>query len=322
MSQTIDIGDDMRAVGVTEFGGPEALEVLDLDEPEPGRGQVRISVAAAAVNPTDAGVREGRYGDALEEHGPPWIPGMDLAGTIDVVGAEVDRFDVGDEVMAAVTPMRPEGGAYASSVVVDAASAVHVPDNLSLAQASTLPMNGLTAWLALDTLDLDIGDRLLVTGGAGQLASYVIQLAKQDAIRVYADAAPEDRELVDGFGADLVLDRGEGLADQVREVAPDGVDAVVDTALLHDAILPAVKDGGAVAAVRRFEGETERDVQVHQIMVFDVLDRTDQLQRLASLAADGHLRPRVAETMPASHATEAHERFAEGGVRGRFVLEF
>ena len=312
----------MRAVGVTEFGGPEALEVLDLDQPEPGPGQLRIHVAAAAVNPTDTGVREGRYGAALEEHGPPWIPGMDLAGTVDITGAGVERFELGDEVMAVVTPMRPQGGAYAQSVVVDEDSVVHVPDNLSLAQASTLPMNGLTAWLALDTLDLDIGDRLLVTGGAGLLASYVIQLAKQDAIRVYADAAPEDRELVDGFGADLVLDRGEGLAEQVREVAPDGVDAVVDTALLHEAILPAVGDGGAIAAVRRFEGETERDVEVHQIMVFDVLDRTDQLERLASLAADGHLRPRVAETMPASRATEAHERFAEGGVRGRFVLEF
>ena len=312
----------MRAVGVTEFGGPEALEVLDLEEPEPGRGQVRIRVAAAAVNPTDTGVREGRYGEALEQHGPPWIPGMDLAGTIDVLGAEVDRFEIGDEVMAVVTPMRPEGGAYAQSVVVDADSVVHVPDNVSLTQASTLPMNGLTAWLALETLDLGIGDRLLVTGGAGQLASYVIQLAKQDAIRVYADAAPEDRELVESFGADIVLERGDDLAERVREVSPDGVDAVVDTALLHAAIVPAVKDGGGIAAVRTFEGETERDVEVHQIMVFDVLDRTDQLERLASLAEGGHLQPRVADTLPASRAAEAHERLAEGGVRGRLVLEF
>ncbi len=312
----------MRAVGVTSFGGPEALEVLDVDMPEPGAGQVRIRVAAAAVNPTDAGVREGRYGEALEEYGPPWIPGMDLAGTVDVTGANVDRFEAGDKVMAVVTPMRPGGGAYAQTVVVDQASVVHLPDNLSLEQASTLPMNGLTAWLALDTLDLEIGDRLLVTGGAGLLASYVIQLAKQDAIRVYADAAPDDRELVEGFGADIVLERGEGLAERVREVSPDGVDAVVDTALLHAAIVPAVKDGGAIAAVRRFEGETERDVQVHQIKVFDVLDRTDQLERLASLAAAGHIRPRVAETMSASRAGEAHERFAQGGVRGRFVLEF
>lgn len=312
----------MRAVGVTSFGGPEAFEVLDMDEPEPGEGQVCIRVAAAAVNPTDLAVRSGAYGGALDEYGPPWIPGMDLAGTVKVVGAGVDRFEAGDEVMGVVTPMRPGGGAYAHHVVLDAASVVAVPDNLSLAQASTLPMNGLTAWLALDTLDLDFGDRLLVTGGAGQLASYVIQLAKQDAIRVYADAADDDRELVEGFGADIVLDRGDGLAEQVREVAPDGVDAVVDTALLHERIVPAVKDGGAIAAVRAFEGEVERDVTVHQISVFDVLDRTDQLQRLANLAGNGHLQPRVAETLPAARAADAHERFAEGGVRGRFVLEF
>lgn len=312
----------MRAVGVNEFGGPEALEVLDLDQPEPGPSQVRIKVAAAAVNPTDTNVREGVYGEAITRHGPPYIPGMDLAGTVDVLGADVERFEVGDEVMAVVTPMRPEGGAYQQYVVVDEASVVHVPDTLSLQQAATLPMNALTAWLALDTLDLEIGDRLLVTGGAGLLASYTIQLAKQDALRVYADAGDGDRELVESFGADVVLDRGEGLADQVREVAPDGVDAVVDTALLHEAILPAVRDGGQVASVRAFEGDTDRDIQVHQIRVFDVLDRTDQLQRIADLAADGHLQPRVADTYSASDAASAHERFAEGGVRGRLLLEF
>ena len=312
----------MRAVGLTEFGGPEVLQVLDLDDPEPGEGQVVVRVAAAAVNPTDTGVRSGGYGDRISRFDPPWIPGMDLAGVVDGVGAGVERFDVGDEVMAVVTPTRPEGGAYAAKVVVDEASVVAVPDNLSLQQAATLPMNGLTAWLALDTLDLDIGDRLLVTGGAGVLASYVIALAKQDAIRVYADAADDDRELVESYGADVVLDRGEGLAEQVREVAPDGVDAVVDTALLHEAILPAVKDGGGIAAVRAFEGETERDVEVHQVMVFDVLDRTDQLERLAALAGDGHLQLRVADTFSPERAGAAHERFAEGGVRGRLLIEF
>ncbi len=312
----------MHAVGLTEFGGPEVLEVLDLDDPEPHTGQVLVRVAAAAVNPTDTGVRSGRYGDRLTPYGPPWIPGMDLAGTVAAVGPGVERFEVGDEVMAAVTPMRDEGGAYASLVVVDEASVVAVPDSVSLEQAATLPMNGLTAWLALDLLDLEIGDRLLVTGGAGLLGSFVIQLAKQDAIRVYADAAPDDRELVEGFGADIVLERGDDLAERVREVSPDGVDAVVDTALLHEAILPAIKDGGAIASVRAFEGEAERDIAVHQVSVFEVLDRTDQLQRLANLAGGGHLQLRVAETFTPKHAAEAHERFAEGGVRGRLLLKF
>lgn len=312
----------MRAVGLTEFGGPEVLQVLDLDTPEPGNGQIRVRVAAAAVNPTDTGVRAGRYGNALDDHGPPWIPGMDLAGTVDALGADVERFEVGDEVMAAVSPMREGGGAYAQQVIVDEDAAVHVPESVSLQQAATLPMNGLTAWLALDMLDLDIGDRLLVTGGAGLLGSYVIQLAKQDAIRVYADAAPDDRELVEGFGADIVLDRGDDLAERVREVAPDGVDAVVDTALLHSAILPAVKDGGAIASVRGFEGELERDIEQHQVRVFEVLDRHDQLERLANLAATGHLSLRVADIFSPERAGAAHERFAEGGVRGRLLIEF
>lgn len=311
----------MRAVGLQEFGGPEVLEVLDLDDPAPGKGQVRVRVAAAAVNPTDTSLREGSY-PGLEDVGPPWIPGMDLAGTVDAVGPGVERLAVGDEVMAVVSPMRPEGGAYAQQVVVDEASAVAVPDTVSLQQAATLPMNGLTAWLALDTLGLSIGDRLLVTGGAGLLGSYVIQLAKQEAIRVYADAAPDDRDLVEGFGADIVLERGDGLAERVREVAPDGVDAVVDTALLHEAIVPAVSDGGGIASVRGFDGETERDVEVHQVMVVEALDRTDQLERLANLAGSGHLQLRVADTCSPERAGEAHERLAAGGVRGRLLIEF
>src|SRR5919199_7026305 len=115
--------------------------------------------------------------------------------------------------MAAVTPRRPEGGAQIELIVVPAASVVPIPDGATLAQAATLPMNGLTALLGLDLLDIPAGGTLAVSGGAGLLASYVSPLAKERGLRVLADAKPEDEELVRGYGADIVVPRGEGFVE-------------------------------------------------------------------------------------------------------------
>src|SRR5690349_22005779 len=112
-----------RAVAITAPGGPEVLAVVERDVRPPGPGEIRIAVRAAAVNPTDIGLRA-HGADGLD---PPWIPGMDAAGVVESVGEGVDRVAPGDEVMAAVTPRRPEGGAQAELVVVPAASVVPAP---------------------------------------------------------------------------------------------------------------------------------------------------------------------------------------------------
>ena len=133
---------------------------------------------------------------------------MDAAGTIESVGEGVERLRVGDEVMVAVSPRRPEGGAQVELLVVPQASVVAVPDGVTLGQAATLPMNGLTAKLGLDLLGLQRGQTLAVTGAAGLLGSYVIALGKALGVRVIADAKPEDETLVSSFGADVVVPRG------------------------------------------------------------------------------------------------------------------
>ncbi|HJX53313.1 MAG TPA: zinc-binding alcohol dehydrogenase family protein, partial [Polyangia bacterium] len=170
----------MRAVVVTEPGGLEVLRVVDRPVREVGPGEVRVAVKAAAVNPTDIGLRQ-RGVEGLEA---PWVPGMDAAGTVESLGEGVGRLGVGDAVMAAVSPRRPEGGAQAELIVVPAASVVPVPDDASFRQAATLPMNGLTAMLGLELLGLAVGQTLAVSGGAGLLASYVIALAKARDVRV------------------------------------------------------------------------------------------------------------------------------------------
>ena len=308
-----------RAVAIVEPGGPEVLRVVERDVREPGAGEVRLAVRAAAVNPTDVALRQ--RGDA--EIPPPWIPGMDAAGTVESVGAGVEKLAVGDEVMAVVTPRRPEGGAQAQLVVAPAASVVPIPEGATPEQAATLPMNGLTALRGLELLDLQPGSTLAVTGGAGLLASYVIPIAKLRGLRVLADAGPADAERVRVFGADVVLPRGEGLPDAIRVVAPGGVDAVFDTAVLGRSIFPAIRAGGALAYVRTWDGDGVEDgIEIHRVLVREVLQRTDWLRELGDLAARGALELRVAAAFPPERSADAHRLLEAGGLRGRAVIVF
>lgn len=308
----------MRAVVVSRFGGPEVLQIAQLPDPQPGAGEVRVRVAAATVNPTDVFFRTGGYGPSATT---PRIPGMELAGTVDAVGPG-SPWRTGDQVMAIVTPFGPHGGADAEQVVVPSDSVARAPTGATLAEAATLPMNGLTARRALDLLNLRPGQVLAVTGAAGAVGGYVIQLAKHDGLRVVADAKPEDEALVRSLGADVVVPRGEGFAKAVRSAVPEGVDGLVDAAVIGVAVAPAVRDGGAIAVVRTFDGEPGRGIVVHTVRVADYLHNHDALEELARLAAEGVLTLRVAATVPADDVAEAHRRLEAGGVRGRLVLTF
>jgi len=308
-----------RAVAIVEPGGPDVLRVVEREVREPGPGEVRIAVRAAAVNPTDIALRQ--RGDA--EIPPPWIPGMDAAGTVESVGAGVERLTVGDRVMAAVTPRRVEGGAQSELLVVPAASVVPVPAGATLEQAATLPMNGLTAFRGLELLDLPPGATLAVTGGAGLLASYVIPIAKLRGLRVLADASPADEELVRSFGADVVLERGGELPAAIRAAAPGGADAVFDTAVLGRSVLPAIRPGGALAYVRTWDGDdVENGIAIQRVLVREVLERTDWLRELGELAARGALALRVAALFPPERSPDAHRQMEAGGLRGRAVIAF
>jgi NADPH:quinone reductase len=314
---------EIRAVGFTEFGDPSVLRVVTVPMPEPGPGQVRVRVAAATVNPTDLGFRHGgrRLPDGMS---PPYIPGMELAGVIDAVGPSGSPWQAGDRVIAAVTPWEPGGGAQAEYRVVDSDQLARVPDGISLEAAATLPMNGMTVRTALDMLALPPGSTLAVTGSAGAVGQYAIQLGTHDGLEVIGDAAPgPDEELVRSFGAaHVVTRRDEAMAAAVRALYPSGVDAVLDAALLGPAILPAVRDGGQLLAVRPFQGETERGIKISLVMVGQHLHEGSRLASLVDLVSQGVLTLRIAEVLPPERAAEAHRRLEAGGVRGRLVLTF
>jgi NADPH:quinone reductase-like Zn-dependent oxidoreductase len=246
---------------------------------------------------------------------------MDAAGVVDEVGEGVTHLAVGDRVMAIVQPKGTRGG-YSSSLVLPARSVTRAPAGTSHAEASTLPMNALTARLSLDKLALDPGQTLAVTGAAGCYGGYVVQLAKADGLRVIADASEADASLVQALGADVVLERGPGFAERVREQVPEGVDGLADGAITGDANFGAVRDGGAIAVVRGAQGEPGRAITVHEIWVREYLTAWEKLDRIRQQVEAGELTPRVAAVYPAEQAAEAHRRLEAGGTRGRLVLEF
>jgi NADPH:quinone reductase-like Zn-dependent oxidoreductase len=311
----------MRAVGLYRFGGPEVLEVIERDVPEPGAGEVRVRVAAATVNPTDIAMRAGAFAERYSGFAPPWTPGMELAGEIDAVGAGSD-WAVGQRVIAIVAPARALGGAQAEHVVVPAMSVAKAPARASFEQAATLPMNGLTVRLALDMLALEPGSTLAVTGSAGAVGGYAIELGKREGLTVIADAAAADEALVRKLGADIVVPRGDATALAIREAFPDGVDAVIDAALLGPPILAAVRDEGKLLAVRPFAGESERGIDISLALVGDYATNQPALSELARAAGAGELTLRVAETYPPERAGDAHRRLEAGGVRGRLLITF
>ncbi|WP_063034161.1 NADP-dependent oxidoreductase [Nocardia grenadensis] len=313
----------MKAIGLHEFGDPDVLRLLELPEPQAGPGEVRIRVHAAAVNPTDVLLRTGGHAVRMPDRRPPFVPGMDAAGVIDQLGPGTgDRLGVGQRVIAMVLFTGPRGGAYAEQVVVPAASVVPAPEGADFPAASTLLMNAMTARLALDALAVPAGATVAVTGAAGAVGGYAVQLAKADGLTVVADAAPHDNDRVRGFGADHVVARGADVADRIRALLPQGVPGLVDGSMQTTRTLPAVSDGGTLAELRGWSGPAERGIRVCPVMVPDGITDTERLDTLRRYAEDGTLTLHVAEVLPAAEAAEAHRLLERGGLRGRVVLDF
>jgi NADPH2:quinone reductase len=233
----------------------------------------------------------------------------------------VTHLAVGDLAMGIVVPFGPHGG-YRENKVLPGNSVVRAPRGTDAVHASTLPMNGLTARLALDLMGLRPGQVLAVTGAAGAFGGYVVQLAKADGLTVVADASEADEQLVRELGADVVVRRGDDVAERMRERFPAGVDGLADGSVQDALVLPAVRDGGAVATVRGYRGDGSRGLRVFPTLVRRVAEDRAALDRLRQQAEDGVLTLRVARTFPAEQAADAHRVLERGGVRGRLVLTF
>ncbi|MEV0250486.1 NADP-dependent oxidoreductase [Nocardia sp. NPDC050712] len=298
-----------RAAVVRTPSGPDSIEIIDVPLAEPGPGEVRVAVAAAPVNPTDLGVVGGFFHQMGMIDQPAHTGlGWDFAGTVHAAGPGVD-LAVGTRVAGVVLGFDRDFGTYAEQLVVPAAELAVVPDGLDLAAASTVPLSGLGAAQIVDLLGdaTADGNRLLVTGAAGAIGANVVALAPDRGWRVTGLARTEDERFVRGLGADFVT------------AAEPGWDAVVDTTSQQLWGLTPVRDGGSFVGVRpNIVPAAERGITVNVLMAQSDGPR---LAQLLARAASGRLPTRVHAVLPLTQAADAHRAMAEGGTRGRYVLE-
>jgi NADPH2:quinone reductase len=304
---------------VGEFGGPSALELIEVPMPQPGPGQVRVAVKASSINPIDLSTRSGALAAAgLVPRAPITALGWDVAGSVEAIGSTVSRFEVGQSVVGLRDLISAVPGAHATHVVLDESALAPAPRSATWAEAATLPLNALTAARSLDHAEVEAGGWLLVTGAAGAVGGFAVELAAQRGLRTIAVASAEDEEFVLGLGADEFVPRAELLAQPVREIVPGGVGAVIDAASIGIVAHEALRGGGRfISLVRPLAPPPIRGTTV---VVQEVFADGERLGELVRLVEAGRLTLRVADEVPLSQASRAYERVAEGGLRGRLVL--
>ncbi|UAK34128.1 NADP-dependent oxidoreductase [Nocardia asteroides] len=305
----------MRAVVVRRT---DVVEIVEVPTPQPGPGTIRIAVAAATVNPVDLMVRAGVGGTPFAAPREQWGIGWDVAGTVDAIGAGVTEFTVGQSVIGISDRLDVSLGAQADYVVLEAGNVAPAPLSVSAVQAATIPLNGLTAIQAVRALDPASTHTLLVTGAAGGVGGFAVELAAARGVRVVASASPADEDTVRALGATDFVPREASLPDAVRTLIPGGVDAALDTAALGPQTLAAVRGGGRFVSI----SVPNTPIPLRGIDVRTVLVRADraQLDDLVARVDAGELTLRVAETLPLTSVADAHRRLAAGGLRGRLVL--
>ncbi|WP_313896954.1 NADP-dependent oxidoreductase [Streptomyces sp. GC420] len=297
------------------FGGPEILEPAEPPVPKVSVDAVLVRVRAAAVNPADACLQAGALDDAVETFFPV-VPGWDIAGVVERAGPGAPEFAPGDEVIGYVRGevQRAHGG-FAELVAADVRTLVPKPAGQSFAEASALPLAGLTAYQAVvHALAVRPAETLLVHGAAGGVGSLAAQIGRAREARVIGTAAPRDHAYLRSLGVEPV-GYGEGVAGRVRALAPGGVDAVLDAAGRGTLAATAemVRPGTRVASVAEpgLPGVTD---------VFCRLAQED-FTAMAALAESGRLRARVGGVFPLERAADAQRAHAAGSVRGRVVVE-
>jgi NADPH:quinone reductase len=310
----------MLAVNFTEFGDADVIRIVERPIPVPGAGEVVVKVAASTVNPTDLMMRAGRQAPMMTDIKPPYSTGVEFGGHVHALGQGVTNFAVGQPVMGIVNSRRPAGGAHAQYVCVPAASLAALAPTVDVVEAATIPMNGLTAKMVLELLDIPRGGSVLVTGGPGATGGYAIELAKVMGLVVVADAKESDAALLRKLGADHVVPRGDGAAAAVLKIFPNGVDGLIDAAVIGNTVSSAVRDGGGAVMLRRAVPITDPRLRVNPVHVFDQDTNAQALAWLADLARDGKLTPRIAMRLPLSQAVEANRIVERGELRGRVVL--
>lgn len=298
----------MKAIQFNRYGGPDVLGIVEIDPPHAGPGEVRIRVRAAGVNPSDWKRREGQY-RAFEEVTFPAGVGVEASGIVDEIGPGVSNTFVGDAVFG-----------YGEATMAEHAVLthwVHKPDDLPFEIAGALPVISETAWRSLNESGVKAGQTLLVSGAAGGIGSAVLQLARIRGITVIGTASPQKHDYIRDLGATPTI-YGPGLADRVRQFAPDGVDAALDVA--GSGIIPELiamtGDPAHVLSVADFSAEeygakfSRGPPREPECVLADV----------ARLYSQGLFRLHIEQSFPLERTAEAQSISAAGRVTGKLII--
>ncbi|MEH1098748.1 NADP-dependent oxidoreductase [Micromonospora sp. CPCC 205561] len=307
----------MKAIAIDAYGPADLLTLQELPTPPVGPDTVLVRVRAAGVNPVDWKVREGELAGVIPGHFP-LVPGWDAAGVVEAVGPAVTGFAVDDEVVGYVRRDHVQYGTYAELVPAPERTLAARPVRASWAQAAGLPLAGLTAYQALLSARTGAGDTVLVHGASGGVGHLAVQIARAlGADRVIGTAGAANHDFVRSLGAEPVA-YGDGLADRVRAIAPDGVDVVLD--LFGGAALDV--SAGLITRPARLvsTADPEHVTRLGGSYLF-VKPSTVDLGVLGGLVDAGRLSVHVARTFPLARAADAHRLVEAGHVRGKVVLE-
>lgn len=304
----------MKAITYSTYGTPIALTLVDVPEPKVGPGEVLVRVKAAGVNPVDWKLAAGFLGQVLEVRHPV-IPGWDVAGIVEAVGPDTYDYAVGDEVYGYVRKEWVELGTYAELVSAPVRTLARKPRELTFEQAAGLPLAGLTSYQAVSRAGVTAGQTVVIHSAAGGVGSLGVQIALSLGARVIGTASARNHDYLRSLGAEPVL-YGDGVAERVRELAPEGVDVGLDfygeggVELLQSIVRP----GGPVISVADNDADSKGAKHIW------ARASTADLTALAELADAGTITVKVGHVLPLADAATAWELSATGRAGGKIVL--
>jgi NADPH:quinone reductase-like Zn-dependent oxidoreductase len=298
----------VRAVVLNSFTGIDGLELSEVPEPTPADGEQLVQVRAASLGPWDLAAAEGAFAATGGSGDFPQVQGWDFAG----------ETEDGLRVLGFVAQPWMGVGAFAERISVPTTILAPVPDALGFPEASAFPVSALAARLLVDAAAVGDGDLVLITGAAGVVGGFALQLAAAGGARVIAAVRDSDAEEARRLGAETVLSAGDELEVAVRGRWQDGVDGCVDTAGLGAGALVCVRDGGRfVTSVPTAVPDAARGIAPETVQV---QPDAGALGELADRAAAGELTVRIAEVLPLERFREGYDQLHRGGLHGKVVL--
>ena len=300
----------MRAVTLASFDGIDALGLNDWPDPVPGPGEELVEIHAVALGPWDLAASEGAFAAAGGSTSFPQQQGWDFAGET-ATGRRVAGF-VAQPWMGI--------GTLCERIVVASALLADLPQDLSWPQGAAMPVCSLTAQLLVNRAGVSSGDLVAVTGAAGMVGGFAVELARARGARVLGVVRQADAEEARRLGAEAIVDTGSDLVPQLQEWAPAGVASCLDTAGLGASVVDGVRDGGHL--ITTVPGSTLQKTRGITAEVVQVQPDADALEILLRIGAEGGLSIRIAETIPWEEYRRGYELLQAGGVRGKVVLTF